>query len=1003
MQPRAESGRWAYLRRNWINVRRRRFWLLVVVLAYTLVGFLGLPLLAERLAVAAARDYSRELRVETVRFNPYTLALEIRDLALHDVDGARLVGFDRLFVDFTLASAWKGAWTFEAIHVDGLDVREERFASGTTRLAVLADTLRGRAEETAAPAGDGDAGGPPPVLIEDLRLREARLQFRDRLPGETAEFVVAPIDIRIDALDTRPERSGRKRIRLALGGGGRITWQGELQLVPLQSRGRVTLEGIVLDPLLPYLRGVHSVRDFGATLDASFDYAAGLPADGPRFDVTGLEAALRGLSVTAFEPATEFLSAEAITVADLGYSLREQRLDIGSFAIDEPVLRTWLKADGEPALLDLLPPPDGDGPADDGTQDDAGPADGDDPLSLRVDAFRVNGLDADLADRSFDPGAELGLRGVDLAVDGFELAPGTAFDARIDGRLASGGEVGFDGRMQVRPRLDLAGDLRVQGLRLAPAEPYLRQFARVRLAGGALGLAGRIASTPGETLAYTGNLGVQGLDVRTAADDEPVLGWQALRIDELEVRADAGRLRTSTIDLQQPFARVAIAADRSTNIGRLLVPRPQDEPAADGGDDAGGGFDYTIGGIALAGGELDFADRSLPLPFATRVHGLDGRISTLASGSAEAAQIGLEGQVADYGLARIDGAIDPARPTRSTDIRMEFRNLLMPDYSPYAAEFAGRRIASGRMDLDLDYRIDAGALEATNSIVLTDLQLGDKVDNPDAIDLPLGLAVALLKDGNGVIDVELPVTGNVNDPEFRIGGVIASALATLIKKIVSSPFRLLGSLVGLESGELDRVEFLAGRSDLTPPQRERVDKLAEALAKRPQLVLVVTGAFAPDLDRPALQREAAVAALRKRLAEAGADTEGVTLTDAAARDALRSMFVEAYPDADLAALRERFTRVLEGLSEEEAEDAEPEFDPVAFQAHLADRVIAAQPVDRAALAALANARARAVRERLAGDAGAAAIDPERVRLAEPAERSVDEGERVALELSIDAR
>ncbi len=620
---------------------------------------------------------------------------------------------------------------------------------------------------------------------------------------------------------------------------------------------------------------------------------------------------------------------------------------------------------------------------------------------MRVAALRVNGLDADFRDRSLEPAASIGLRGVDVAVDGFALAPGTAFDARIQGALARGGSVALDGSMQLRPTVELAGDLRVDGLALAVAEPYVQQFARVRLAGGTLGLEGRLASGPEEVLGYSGAVRVDGLDVRTAAADERVLGWQSLRVDTLDVGLDAGRVETSVIHLDSPFARVDIAADRSTNIGRLLVAQDGDaEPAS---TQAGDGFRFSVGGVDLAEGRLAFSDRSLPLPFATRVHGLKGRVSALASASAEPANLELEGEIDDYGFTRINGSLNPRQPSRHTDIRMEFRNLAMPAYSPYSAEFAGREIASGRMDLDLAYRLDAGALEASNKIVLSDLQLGDKVDNPDAIDLPLRLAVALLKDSNGVIDVELPVTGDVNDPQFRVGGVIISALTTLIRRIVTSPFRLLGSLVGLDSGELERVEFLAGRSDLTPPQRQRVDKLAKALSQRPELALVVTGTFAPSLDRPALQRLQARRKLHARLGESGATTQGVALTDAEALEALRALFVEAYPESDLEQLRERFTRVPEDLSDEAAEDAEPEFDPVAFQAYLVEQLVAAQSVDQSALDALGRARAQAVRDRVTTADDGAGLAAERVRLEPPTATTVDAGERVSLELSVDAR
>ena len=300
------------------------------------------------------------------------------------------------------------------------------------------------------------------------------------------------------------------------------------------------------------------------------------------------------------------------------------------------------------------------------------------------------------------------------------------------------------------------------------------------------------------------------------------------------------------------------------------------------------------------------------------------------------------------------------------------------------------------MDLDLDYTVTDNQLDGQNNLVLRDLELGEKMEASDAMDLPLDLAIGLLKDSDGVIDLDLPVTGDVGSPEFDINEVIRQALGSAIKSVVQSPFRFLASLVGAESEELGQIEFPAGRSDLLPPQRERVAKLREALNQRPELVLELPGPFNRTFDGPALQRGKAIEALRQRLAEAGRDATKPSLTAEANQEIVETIFTAAYPDADLEAVQARFTQ------EQDESSQESSFDALAYRNHLAEKVIAAQQVTDADLRALANARATAVRDALVDPSAEDRIETDRVRLLDPGEIDSDDGERLAMEVGITA-
>ena len=609
----------------------------------------------------------------------------------------------------------------------------------------------------------------------------------------------------------------------------------------------------------------------------------------------------------------------------------------------------------------------------------------------------------DHLDASTTAGFEL--REVALSVADARLHENRRFPVQLTARSAAGGELGFDGGMRLSPAFSLDGDLRVDALALSPVEPYLRQFLRVGIESGSASLDGQLSVGGEDALTYRGSAGVDALSLVPESGDGTVLGWEVLAIERVDLSLGQRSVETTPVSIDALTGRMLIREDKSTNLGDLLVERPA---AGEGqatrertgdGEEPPDPFNVNIAGVVLSEGDVRFADRSLPLPFSARIHDLGGELSTLASDTDEPTRVSVEGQVDDYGLARVEGAVNAWDPMRQTRLEVTFRNMEIPHYSPYTVAFAGRRIADGRMDLNLGYTITDGQLEGRNSISLHDLELGEKVEHAGAMDLPLGLAVALLKNSEGVIDMSLPVTGAVGSPEFQFGGAIRRALADAIGSVVSSPFSFLASLVGADDEDLGRVAFPVGRADLTPPQRERVALLREALANRPDLALELPGPYDPERDRPALQRRQAVQALAERLRKADRDASAPSLTAEPTADVVRAMFARLYPDTRLDAVRERFTR-----SDEEVAEGKSRFDAVAYRNYLAEQVVAAQTVSDAELAARGEARAAAVRDVLlragTGSEEAAAVEPDRVQLAEPEAASAGDDGQIVMEVGL---
>jgi outer membrane protein OmpA-like peptidoglycan-associated protein len=330
--------------------------------------------------------------------------------------------------------------------------------------------------------------------------------------------------------------------------------------------------------------------------------------------------------------------------------------------------------------------------------------------------------------------------------------------------------------------------------------------------------------------------------------------WQRLQLNGLDYQHPRS-LEIERIDLSQPYARFIINPDLSTNINDLLVERSESTAQEASEEQASEPLAIRIGGIAIADGSANFADFSLRPPFVTAIQSLNGDIGTLDNREQKPASVNIAGKVDQYAPVSIKGSLTPFDPLQSLDIATSFRQVELTTLTPYAGKFAGYRIRKGRLNLDLHYRIQNGQLNADNKVVLEQLQLGEQVDSPDAVDLPVRLAVALLKDSNGTISIELPVQGDLNNPQFSVMPIIWQTLRNLVVRAAKAPFKFIAGLAGGDQSDLSHIDFAPGSSELDPAARQTLDTLAAGLKQRPGLRLEIEGMSATATDGPLLAEE----------------------------------------------------------------------------------------------------------------------------------------------------
>ncbi|WP_019451592.1 DUF748 domain-containing protein [Cupriavidus sp. BIS7] len=480
------------------------------------------------------------------------------------------------------------------------------------------------------------------------------------------------------------------------------------------------------------------------------------------------------------------------------------------------------------------------------------------------------------------------------------LSPG-AVPMKLHAEGGRKGVMNIDGQvMPTGPAAQLQLDLRE--LDLAPLQPYMADRFNAALRSGALTLKGKVAyeAPAGKPMAVRFNGNVVAGNVRTVdrITGDDFLRWRTLAVSGIDFNMNDAKgplqLGINNVALSDFYARVILNANGRLNLQDVMAggaakgeaapstsltqANPASAPAAKGeaapasapaaapapAQAAGPKPQIRLGGVSIDKGNINFSDFFVQPNYSANLTGMKGSVSKVSSGDPTPADLALDGRLDDDAPVSISGKVNPLGEQLYLDIVAKASGVELTRLTPYAAKYAGYPITKGKLTVDVAYKIENGKLDAKNHLYLDQLTFGDKVDSPDAVKLPVLLAVSLLKDRNGVIDINLPVSGSLSDPEFSIGGVILRVIGNLIAKAITSPFALIAHAFGGNAEELGYIEFAPGSSTLTDDARKKIETVGKALADRPSLKLEISGRIDPATDADGARR----VWLNQRIAEA---------------------------------------------------------------------------------------------------------------------------------------
>ena len=881
---------------RWLRVSE---WCLLAYSLYALLlGLLTPYVLTSKLPAALSQTLGREVTVDTISINPFLLRVRVANFRIAEADQqGDFIRFTQLEAD---AAFWRTLLTFtptlEHFYLNGPYARLAREQGGETTEFNFSDIIahiqsQSSPEETNEESGDESSI--PHLRLGLLNVTDGKVEVFDRVSG--AELVYPDLALELANLDThatisdnaRSEEQGSPdnlyQVNVTTTEGGTLYVNGLFQLAPLALTGKVVIKKLALPPLWPLSDDIIKARLTDGTLDFSVGYEVRETEQGFRFRANDGQLAVHSLALS--DTTRQRIALDTFSLTDMRLDTDSQRVDIAGLKLEAPYINGVYDNDGLDLVSLLMPA----GIA----QNNAEPEDNPQPeettaWQVVLGELAISEGDVQLHDKAVAQSMYWRVHPITVTTSEIDSHFSTPVDYEVALAISGNSQAipeNAQGELVTRGSADLAtqavvGELTISDIALSQVQSYLTPFVNLSLSEGALSATTRYeVAESGKTLLVSGDATVDNLTILDGLHYEPLVKWQSLDVADLRFSLDDNTLDIASINITEPYAKILIDEQKRTNIGAIIRSGESSSENAsevgdakegsvntpETGDAEGSTLAISIAAINLINGSAYFADESLTPQFASSIESLNGSIEQLTSDAGSAAKVAINGKIDSYAPVSLKGEINPLLEELFLDLDFAVEGAELTSVNPYSGTYMGYYIDKGLLSLDVRYKVQNSELDGNNHVVIDQLTLGRKSDSEQALSLPLGLAVALLQDNDGVIDLGLEVSGDLDNPDFSFGSIILNALGNLITKAVTAPFTFLASLVGSED-ELNRVDFAAGQDSLDEQATQRLTTLAEALNKRPGLRVSIEG----TVDAVSDARELAVAQLHQQLLERSA-------------------------------------------------------------------------------------------------------------------------------------
>jgi hypothetical protein len=737
------------------------------------------------------------------------------------------------------------------VFVQSLDVHVRRDKSGKVQLPVLMTTVEIVEAEI-------ERGVDFVVNADEIQVAQGKVTFTDH--SFPSEFVTtaSPIDITVLHFSTEKDKKSALEVSLKTKHREEVKLSSDFTVIPLAASGLLEVKGITPNNYAPYYDKYLEYHIREGTVDASSKFTFSLAGDKPLIKTSDTEVTLRSFTLRPKNEEVDFVKIPEYTLKQGEIDFEEKVLTIGDVSTKNGFFAVKRYSDGTLNMEELLPRLAE-------ALEEAAKKKAEKPWMVLIKKMNYENYTITLEDLVPDEPVKLTLGEIRLTGENISTKKGSRGDLSYSFKLNDRGTVSAKSSFSINP---VSSDitLNVKDMDIIPFQPYITDRIKILITGGAASAKGKLSygltADGGLTISYKGEASMTGFSSVDKANANDFLKWDSFYLNGIDAGHNPFHLNIREVALTDFYSRLIINPDGSLNVQDVLADEKTGPDAVDA-ESAEEKNENTeqdtivkqiqIEEVTLQGGTVNFSDRHIKPNYSANFLEVGGRISGLSSAADSMADIDLRGKLENYAPLEITGKINPLREDLYVNLEIDFHDMDLTPVSPYSARYLGYNIQKGKLSLDLEYMIVGKKLDSQNKIYLDQLTLGEKVDSPDALKVPVSLAISLLKDSRGEIHLDMPVSGEIDDPEFNAGRIAVKMFVNLIIKAATSPFALLGAM--FEGGEeLSYLEFDYGYERINEEGQKKLDALIQALSEKTGLELEIQAYIDIENDREGLQQ-----------------------------------------------------------------------------------------------------------------------------------------------------
>ena len=908
-----------------------------------------------------------------------TVELEKLEMVLRGEREREFIAVPRIGIELGGGNLLRGDLQLDGVRIQEPRVNLARREKGQLFLPDLGGESEAREEEEApSPQQKGD--GFFTLGLDRLQLISGRIRFEDASTSPVFATTLQPFELSLEDLQTGSEDAAAFELDMRTGNQEDISISGSLGL----SRGSLEAEARLSDLLLakyasyygPYFQG--DINSGTCDLDAAI---AMQWAEGFEMAIRDVALGLEGLSVDDAQ-GRQVLTLQEFALRQGRVLPSEQAIEAGSIRLVGGNARVEQDQNGSLNLTQLAATGSSDEQDDNATREE------------NTESWRFGLDELVLAESGTtfvrDMGAadlEMGISDISCRIENLSNEPGEEAGLNATLQLGNEGILRAQGSFSLSP-LKTGLDMRLSNLDLRPFAPVIRNYAELSLNQGALDLTGRLTvndsgSKEGPSIVFEGDTAIRNLETTEVDQGAEFLAWKGLWLRNLAFDSAAPSVRIREVELTGLDTQMILYPDGGSNMDRVF---PEKTPAEEGVE-AESGEDsrmrFAIDRVKLDQGRLGFEDRSASPSFQTAITDMQCRIENLSNQHMQSSDISVQANIDESAPLAVNGSMNLLGDRFLADLDLDLSNVSLSPFTAYSGRYIGYAISKGKFFLDSQVEIEGSELESDHSLLLDQFTLGESVDSPQAVNAPVKLGIALLKNRKGEIRIDKSVGGDLSNPEFTVGDMVMRVFVNVLIKAAKSPFAILGAMFDWRGDDINRIPFAPGESSLDQKAEEKLRTLAKALYKRPKLKVDVLGRAHTERDGAALREARFRRKLREQKYQAMSEAERAGTNIAEVR-----IGQEEYPTYLWQAYKEA------PMDKPENASGKPEKLP---REELEKRLRASVSVSVEALRQLAADRGRKVLEFLRENGP---VDPERLFRQNPQVGSGEKGEFTKAEIRI---